>query len=460
MLPVYLYIFGMFCLCITGIGLSWQGTLFQPHIPLEDLYTSPQALTQTAVLLILLRAFAGGCTAMTGIEAIANAGSLLQQPTAKIAARILLLMGACLGVFFISLTWITNAFQLYPLPDKSLVSQITALCWGNGFFYIAFQGLMTLILLFAANTAFAGFPKLASMLAEDHWLPRQLAALGDRLVFSNGILLLALVASLLIFFFQGDPHSLIPLYAVGVFLAFTLSQFGMAIHWFKTSKRSWKKIIINTLGTLCTLTVLLITLEAKFFEGAFVVVLILPLFLISLIAVRKHYAQVDALLKIAPNTSFEKHTRYFTKSPKRMVIIPISKLHRGALEALAMGRELSSNVTALIIDIDNPVRRVEETCRNIEALDWGINIQVVYSPYRSIIQPVIDFVHTMDHKHASPAVLVLPEFVLHNKWLEFLLHNHTAHNIEKALESLETLEGEARAIVKVPYYLPHSKNSS
>ncbi|MGL4426646.1 MAG: APC family permease [Alphaproteobacteria bacterium] len=455
MFPVYAYILGMLALCITGSILSWTGIYALPApLPYAPPGASMEELTQSAMLLLLLRAFAGGCTAMTGIEAIANAGSMLKKPQAKTASIVLITMGLCLGLFFGGLTWITDAFQLHPLPKESLVSQITKTCWGNGFFYATFQMLITLILLFAANTAFAGFPKLASMLAEDSWLPRQLSALGDRLVFSNGVVVLAIIASTLIIIFQSDTHTLIPLYAIGVFLAFTLSQFGMAVHWFKVAKRPWRKIVINTAGTLCTFIVLLITLEAKFFEGAYVVSIILPLFWLLLIGTRKHYKRIDKFLSLSPGMDFKKYTKNFTKSPKRAVIVPIARFHLGALEALTLARELSSNVTALIIDIGNPAQKIEETSKQIQALNWGIHIEIIYSPYRSIIQPVVDFVHSIDRKYNHPAVLILPEFVLNKAWQEWLLHNHTARNIEKALGAFEILQGEARAIVKVPYYLP------
>jgi amino acid transporter len=458
MLPVYAYILGMLALCITGFVLTWTGIYALPAPPPFVPGASLEELTQTAMLLILLRAFAGGCTAMTGIEAIANAGSMLKKPQAHTASMVLIAMGLCLGVFFGGLTWITDAFQLQPLPKENVISQITRACWGNGFFYIAFQMLVTLILLFAANTAFAGFPKLASMLAEDSWLPRQLSALGDRLVFSNGVVVLSFIAAGLILIFQSDTHTLIPLYAIGVFLAFTLSQFGMAVHWLKATKRPWRKIMINTLGTLCTFVVLLITLEAKFFEGAYVVVIILPIFWVLLVGTRKHYKRIDTLLQLNPGMDFKPYTKNFTKSPKRAVIVPIARFHLGALEALTLARELSSNVTALIIDIGNPGQKIEETSQKIQALNWGIHIEVVYSPYRSIIQPVVDFVHSVDHRYNHPSVLILPEFVLKRAWQEWLLHNHTARNIEKALSTFETLKGEARAIIKVPYYLPDASS--
>ncbi len=414
-----------------------------------------------AALAIVLRAFAGGCTAMTGIEAVANAGPALQKPHDKIARRILIILGVCLGGIFLGVTLGVERFHLIPKAEESLMSQFVRLLWGDGPMYWTIQILTATILFLAANTAYAGAPRLMALIAKDGWLPRQLSAVGDRLVFHKGILLLTFASWFLVMVFQGDTHALIPLYAIGVFSAFTISQLGMVHYWLEgpllqtcpTSRvkhlttHPRLKATINGIGAAATGFALLVTMEAKFLEGGYLVLVTVPIFLGIFYAIKNHYQQADAELIVDPAT-FQHKT--FATTAKRPVIVPISRLHKGALEALALARELSTDVTAVLVDIGTRDKQVLKEA--IEGLGWDVQVEVLNSPYRSIVQPIIEYVHRLDMARQELAVLVLPELVpVH--WWEDLLHNKTADAIVRALSWSEACPGQARVVINVPYHL-------
>ncbi|MFN7709606.1 MAG: APC family permease [Holosporales bacterium] len=435
-----------------------------PHgvpLPSTDQGSLADHIMDAAALAVVLRAFAGGCTAMTGIEAIANAGSSLKKPHDQIARRILIILGLCLGGIFLGVTFGVQRFHLLPQTEESLMSQFMRLLWGDGMMYWTIQLLTACILFLAANTAFAAAPRMMALIAKDGWLPKQLSAIGDRLVFHKGILLLTFASWFLVMLFQGDTHALIPLYAIGVFSAFTISQLGMVHYWLEgpfpqfcpTSRvkhltsHPKLKATVNGVGAATTGFALLITMEAKFVEGGYLVLLTVPCFLALFYAIQRHYKRADAQLSVDPATF---HHKTFARSAKRPVVVPISRLHKGALEALALARELSSDVTVLLVDIGGPSK--DNLKQSIENLGWGVEVQVLQSPYRSIIQPIIDYVHHLDRARQELAVLVLPELAPAH-WWEGLLHNKTAEAITRALSWSEACPGQARVVISVPYHL-------
>jgi amino acid transporter len=453
----FVYAFIACMLMIGGLGL-----LIPSHqeigqsLPVATPASLTTHLLDLAMIPIILRAFAGGCTAMTGVEAIANAGSILRRPHAVVAQRILLALGLLLGMMFLSITITAYRLNLTPLENESLLSQVIRALWGGGFIHNATQILIALILFLAANTAFADAPRLSAMLARDGWFPKQLYIIGDRLVFSKGILFLALLASLLVIVFQGQVHALIPLYAIGVFSAFTLSQAGMVLYW----RNCWRtggnhrgsfiiKGMVNGFGAFMTGLALMVTFEAKFAEGAFLILIAVPLIILFCLWIKRHYTATTEQLDVS-NSFISSRIRTFAHSQERPIIVPISRLHRGAVEAIAFAREMSRDVRIVIVDIER--YNAQQTIIDVEALQWDLKIIVLSSPYRSIIRPIIDYIHSVDKESKKLAVLVLPETVpVH--WWENILHNKTSETIVKALSWSETIESQARIIINVPYYL-------
>ena len=456
---VYFFILSMIALCLTGLLTN---TDFGMSVMHQDTALVPEPgcskfhWLDLAIVSIVLRAFAGGCTAMTAVEAIANAGSMLSQPHAVVAQRILVALGVLLGVMFLSVTVIASKFGLTPLEHESLLSQITRQVWGTGLIHNAFQILTALILFLAANTAFAGAPKLSAMLAHDGWLPKQLCMVGDRLVFSKGIIALGLTAAALVVIFNAQTHQLIPLYAIGVFSAFTLSQAGMVIYWRTTGQKLSHKYItpslkswINGSGAVLTALALITTFEAKFQEGAFLILIAVPLIVSICVWIRHHYCQTTIQLEITPDF-IDAHHKNFSQMQIRTIVVPISRFNRASVEAVSFAREMSQDVHLIIVDLDQ--QSAEKTKDQFEALNWDLKVIILTSPYRSIIRPIVQYVHQVDQSSQRLAILVLPEITpVH--WWENILHNKTAQAIVKALAWSETIERQSRIIINVPYYL-------
>jgi hypothetical protein len=299
----------------------------------------------------------------------------------------------------------------------------------------------------AANTSFAGFPRVASVLARDRYLPHQFAHLGDRLVFSNGMVVLAVLTAVLIVVFGGDSHALIPLFAVGVFLAFTLSQAGMVVHWFKARGGRWPiKALVNGLGATVTAATFLIVAYSKFREGAWIVLILIPSLALVFRAVHLHYREVgrELTLRGLPPS--------LRALPKPRVIIPISGVHRGVIEALRYAESISSEIKAVYVETDGGT--AEGVRHEWERWRFEARLEIVPSPYRSIIGPILDFIDAEDARHndGQLATIVLPEFVP-ARWWQVLLHNQTAFLLKLALLYRKRRFGHVRAIVDIPYYL-------
>jgi len=295
-IPTYGFVFIILALISVGLARLVTGTLspVSGHIA-----PAAQESTQAMTLFLLLRAFASGCTALTGVEAISNGIPAFQKPEAENAGKTLVAMAALLATMFLGLTTLARALSVVPVEHETVVSQIGRQVFGTGPLYLILQAATALILVLAANTSFADFPRLSAILARARYLPRQLANLGDRLVFANGIIALALLASGLVVLFGGQTHRLIPLYAVGVFLSFTLSQAGMVRHWYKEGGPGWQwKAVINGLGAVATGIVLLVIVVTKFIHGAWIVILLIPAFVWVFHAIRRHYLTVAEQLSL------------------------------------------------------------------------------------------------------------------------------------------------------------------
>jgi hypothetical protein len=332
-----------------------------------------------------------------------------------------------------------------------MVSQVGRRVFGDGPLYLALQAATALILLLAANTSFADFPRLAAIMARDRYLPRQLSNLGDRLVFTNGIVTLAVLASALVVVFGGDTHRLIPLYAVGVFLSFTLSQAGMVRHWHSEGGRGWQwKAAVNGFGAVATGVVLLIVAASKFVKGAWIVTLLVPAFVWMFRSVKRHYVTLAGQLTLS-GTQPEEWTD-LASSRRYKVLVPISGMHRGTLAALRFARSLSTDVTAVLVNVDpNVTARVRELWPK-----WGheVPLVVLESLYRSTIEPLLAYVDGVDRREPERgfAVIVLPEFIP-ARWWHTLLHNQTANLIKRVFFYRRGRAGTDRVLIDVPYHL-------
>jgi len=416
-LPTYVFITTIVLLLGTGFFKLATGSLMAA-LPLTENQGAMPTL-QALSLFLILRAFSAGCTALTGVEAISNGIPAFKPPESTNAGKALVIMIAILSTMFMGISVLANAIQAAPLHAETVLSQVGRAVFGPGLGYVVTQTATSLILILAANTAFADFPRLASLIAKDGYLPRQLSNLGDRLVFSNGIVALGFLSAVLLVMFGGDTHRLLPLYAAGVFLSFTLSQIGMVIRWWRLRGAGWQRsIAINGFGAFSTGVVTLVVTITRFTQGAWIVTLLIPLTVWFFLSIHKHYENV------ATQLSLEK----FGAPPairRHRVIIPIGGVHQGVVHALHYARTISKDVTAIFADVDpSQTERVLEKWKQ-----WGdgIRLEVLPSPYRSIIGPIHAYLDHLDQERQPHdlVTVVLPQFVPSNWWGN-LLHNQTA----------------------------------
>ena len=447
-IPTYAFLCLFLGLILVGLTRLATGSLSVVSAP-----TLPAGVGgfETLTTLLVLRAFASGCAAMTGVEAISNGVPAFQKPEADNAGKTLIVMATLLGVMFLGITFLARALGIIPVEHESVVSQIGRQVFGTGPLYLAFQAATALILVLAANTAFADFPRLSSILARDGYAPRQLANLGDRLVFSNGIVALAVLAAALVIIFGGHTHGLIPLYAVGVFLSFTLSQAGMVRHWLKTQERGWRtKAAINGFGAVATGVVLCVVVESKFTQGAWIIVLLIPALVVMFRSVHQHYIDMREQVSLHEG-DIDQQWQYKAAKPHK-VVVPISGLNRGTLAALHFSCSLSDDVTAIVVDVDTAAtERLRESWRA-----WGFEIPLVVleSPYRSVVRPLLAYLEETDRREPERgmAVIILPEIVP-ARWWQNLLHNQTTLMLKAVLLFRQEHNGSPRVVINVPYHL-------
>jgi len=413
----------------------------------EELKIAEGYSLQPLTVFLLLGAFSNGCAALTGIEAISNGVQAFKKPEARNAAMTLVWMAALLTTMFVGTSVLANLYHVHPKESETVISQFARIIFTGsfGWFYYVVQAATAAILVLAANTAFADFPRLSSLLARDRFLPRQLANRGDRLVFSNGIVILAIFSGLLVIVFRGDTSRLIPLYAVGVFLSFTLSQSGMVVHWLRQRSAlssNWKKsIVINAVGGLATFVVLCVFVATKFIHGAWIVVVVIPLLVLLFRAIHKHYVMVAKQLSTEGLDELRpiKHT----------VIVPISGMHRGVVSALQYARSIASNgVQAVYVDSG------EDAAANLKEkwTRWGAGVQLVVlpSPYRELTRPLLRHIHRIRRENSNDMItVVVPEFIP-ARWWQHVLHNQSSLLLKGAL-----LFKKGVIVTSVPYHLDH-----
>jgi len=441
-IPVYLFLFSFIAMLLYGL-FQTAGTT--PSLPYVDTTASA---TVPLSLILVLHAFSAGCTALTGIEAISNGVPAFKSPEWVNARKTLIIMALLMAFLFLGSMGLTQHLGVVAGPNETILSALARRILGSGLAFYIVQFSTLAILAVAANTSFAGFPRVAAILAKDKFMPRQLFNLGDRLVFNNGILLLSALTAVLIVLFKADSHALIPLFAVGAFSAFTLSQAGMVIHWFRLKEKGWQiKAFINGLGAFVTFATLLVIGVNKFLQGAWISIIVIASLVFLFLRIRKHYQ------KVALQLTLHGLPPSLRPLPKQRIVIPVSGVHRGMVDAVNFARSISDQITAVYVDID-PGPDEEELLRRWNVWFPDIEFVVVPSPYRSLVQPLLDYLEKTDleHNDGQQAVLLLPELITGSSWQK-ILHNKSAEEIKKALLTKRHHYGLSRIIIDVPYQL-------
>ena len=437
--PTYLFVFGIMALIVVGVYHAVTGDA--PPIPAES--TMRQELNLT-VLALLLRSFANGCSSMTGVEAISNGVPMFKEPAAKNAVRTTYVMSGMLAFMLAGLSFLMLHYHILPLENVTMLSQVAEQTVGRGWFYYYIQLTTMFILYLAANTAYNGLPPLLSLLARDGYMPRYLNTLGDRLSYSNGIILLSAVAGILIVQFDGNVEHLISLYALGVFLSFTLAQSGMVLHWFQERGRGWiHRAVLNGLGACVTGVVVLVVAVTKFMYGAWVILVFIPIMVFIFRRISSHYRDMAEQLHL----SMEREEYRQHPNGKNIVVVTVASPTRVVADTLRYAQKIGDKVIALHVATDEKTKeRVEK-----KWMEWdpGIELVTVYSPYRLILQRVVTYVRTLK-KQNNPedyVTVVIPEFET-RKWWHRLLHNQTGFRLHAML-----IQEEDVMVVTVPFHL-------
>jgi amino acid transporter len=437
-LPTYFFIVSIMTLVSVGAWRMMTGTI-EPLPPPTDLIRDVPGGGLT--LFLLLTAFSNGCTAMTGVEAVSNGVPAFKPPETKNAAATLVTMAAIAITMFVGITLLSQSYQVLPSQTETVVSQLARGVFnGRGVPYYGVQVATMLILVLAANTAYADFPRLSSIIARDRYLPRQFMNQGDRLAFSNGIIVLSVFAIVLLVVFGGDTHALIPLYMIGVFVSFTLSQAGMVLHWRRLRTTGWRSsAAINGLGAIVTGIVLVVVAVTKAHEGAWVIMLLIPVLVVFFRMTHKHYRAVATQLALTdlPEPESPRHNT---------VLVPISGVQRAVVRALDYAKTLSSDVRAVYVDVD-PIA-TEQLRRDWGKWGRGVPLVVLSSPYRSLLEPLLEYLEQIDVTTPDDYLtVVLPEFVP-ARWWHHLFHNQRALLIKGAL-----LFKPNTVVTSVPFHL-------
>lgn len=435
-IPTYAFVLSV--AVVVGVGLFKWATGGLSPLPTP----AAQQATTSLSLFLILRAFSSGCAALTGVEAISNGVPAFREPAAANARKTLTWMAAILGVFFVGITFLAVQLRLSPVEDQTVLAQLTGGVLGRGALFYFVQLATATVLTVAANTSYADFPRLASLLARDGFLPKQFANRGDRLVFSNGIIALGLFSGALIVAFGGDTHRLIALYAVGVFTSFTLSQLGMVRLWLtKKGERYHHNAVINGIGAAATAIVLVVVATTKFLAGAWMVFIVGAVLIAFFKSIQGHYRS------IATQLSLEGIEHILPTEVKNNVLVLVSGMHRGTLKALEYSRALSPHyLQAVIVDIDPQATAAVQ--QKWPKWGQGVDLHVIESPYRGILQPLKEYITAVDLERPDDVItLIIPEFIP-SRWWEHLLHNQTALLIKLAFVFQPNV-----VIVDIPYQL-------
>lgn len=445
--PTYGFLTSIMVLLAIGFG-RWIFGAAPVHAPtVEQVHVATQNATHLgglAILWIFMRAYSAGCTALTGVEAISNGVTAFKEPSGENASRTMVVMVFLLGTMFLGITFLAHHFHVVyvhneTVVQETLLSNLSRQILGHGgvvtgigrLYYYIVQGFTFAILVVAANTAYADFPRLAALQAKDGFLPQQFKSQGDRLVFSNGIMILSVLAGILVVAFRANTDTLLPLYALGVFLGFTISQTGMVRHWIRKKGDHWQfKACVNGLGAMASAVVMMDIAITKFVGGAWIVIVLVPAFVVVFFNIHRHYIRVKSKLAASRTDAF--------LPSKHHAIVLVSGIHKGVVQALAYARLISGNrVEAITVDLGSDGFHESPAMHKLRS-DWayygmGVPLRSVPSPYRRIVEPVLAEVDRF--RLAEPEVcltVILPEFVT-PKWWQRLLHNQMAFRIKASL---------------------------
>ncbi len=440
--PTYIYIVMLSALIVYGLYQSFAGHI--GHVPFDKVaFREAGGLRQFGGdlgIFLILKGFSSGAVALTGVEAISNGVPAFRRPESKNAANTLMWMGLILGVLFFGVSVLAHRLHPYPSHQQTVFSQMGLLVFGNGVMYLILQFATAAILTLAANTAYADFPRLSSIIAHDKYLPRQLANRGDRLVFSNGVIVLAGAAGLLIIAFGGLTNLLIPLYAVGVFTSFTLSQAGMVRHHQKEREPRWKfNAVLNGVGSATTFVILIVIAVTKFAGGAWVPIVVIPFIILLFKSIHTHYTGIEKGLAA--------DTDYKVRPSNHTVVVLVGNVHRGSLEALAYAKSMRPN-RLLAVTVVSDEEEQEKIARQWAQFGIDVPLEIVFSPYRELARPVLRFVEELDAQRSNDIItVVIPEFVV-NSWWGQLLHNQSALFLKGRL-----LFRKGTVVTSVPYHV-------
>lgn len=450
--PTYLFVLSI--VALIGVGLyqyhmNTLGVIEYTAEYKEHIESSIGVLTIT----LILRAFSSGSAALTGIESYANGVPNYKSPVVSKAILGLLIMTILSVIMFFGVTFLGAEMHLLPDSSESVLSQIAHQIFGDGLAYYFVQTSTCLILLMAANSCFMGFPRLASIMSGDGYLPKQLQSIGDRLAFKNGILLLALLSAVLIILFRANVTELIPLYAFGVFIAFTLCQAGLVRFWYankKSYKSWWLRAFINAIGCIATFAVLVTIIESKFFHGVGIVILVIIMIMFILHNVKKHYLDRDKALTESIDEAIVQAAVHENVKPK--IILLVSRIHKGTIEALQLARNLSDDIIPVFVSgSDDKIKLIKEQWKS-----FGFNekLLVLRPVYNSFIAPVLQTIHKNDvrEEQRGYSIIIIPE-VVNTKWWQFLLHNQNSRMLRLAITAMDRKDKktEARVVISVPY---------
>jgi amino acid transporter len=422
-IPAYAFIIAMVAMLIAGF-LKIKGGYIPPEPTIKS-------LGQPITLILLLRAFSNGCTALTGVEAVSNAVPNFKEPSTKYARIVLLLLSIIIFTLFGGTSILANFYHVIPNEENAMLILIAEEVFGKGFMYYYVMVTTFIILVMAANTAFSGFPLLVAVMAKEGYVPRQLSMKGDRLSYSNGIIVLSAISILLIVVFKAKVSSLIGLYAIGVFISFTLSQTGMFLKWKRFRGKRWiLKAAVNCTGAIVTAIAVIVIAVTKFHEGAWVVVILIPILIYMMLKVKKHYTAVRIQLRIKNEELDE--IDISQDIYRNRVIVPIESVNKSSIRALRFAKTISDNVVAFCVAIDE--ESGNEVREKYKRLKTDIPLVVKYSPFRRVVEPLLKFIESTeyDYKRGDMITVVLPQFSVKRRW-QRILHNQTRIFIEKEL---------------------------
>jgi amino acid transporter len=446
-IPTYLFLGSAFLMIAIGVfRILVQGDT--GPAPTAQVTEALQHTTESVGILILLRAFASGAVALTGTEAIATGVPAFKPPEPRNAAATLMAMAIILATLFIGITFMATNFHILPIeePRQTVIAQIAKHVYGDNLAFYLFQAFTALLLFLAANTSFAAFPRLAAVLAEDGFVPRQFAFRGDRLAFSTGILLLGVVAALVVTAGGGSTHALIPLYAIGVFIDFTISQSGMVRHWLATRPQGWRhRLVINLFGGVLTFVILCVVVYIKFSAGAWFVIILIPTLVGTMLFIRRQYDGQARELSVRDDLVFDKTHR------AQRVVIPVNGLNRSVIQAVMFGRPLASDPSLLqAVYVTTDAEEADALRDRWERQLPGVPLVIVESPYRALVGPLVTYLDVLDRawppdRDAPITIVVLPEYIAKH-WWDRLLYNQASKRLKAALVGREHT-----VIADVPY---------